>query len=51
MGLPGKPSCHRICIASNPPTNRKKRLTNKNWIPMILWSVEKMYFWTKLRSS
>jgi len=29
------------------PTNRKKRLTNKNWIPMILWSVEKMYFRTK----
>src|SRR5882762_2296587 len=27
-----------------PPTSRKNRLTNRNWMPMILWSVEKMYF-------
>jgi len=51
IGFPGKPSCQRICIASNPPKSRKNKLTNRNWIPMILWSVEKMYFRMKLRSS
>ena len=48
IGLPGKPSCQRICIASSPPTSRNNRLTNRNWMPMILWSVEKMYFCQKL---
>src|SRR5438132_541928 len=51
LGFPGKPSCQRICIASTPPSSRKNRLTNRNWMPMILWSVEKMYFRMKLRSS
>ena len=42
MGSLGKPSCHRIIIASNPPTTRKNRLIRRNWMAMVLWSVEKM---------
>jgi hypothetical protein len=44
MGRPGHASCQRISIASSPPTSRKKRLKKRNWIPMTLWSEEKMYF-------
>ena len=36
IGWPGKPSCHRIPIASSPPTSRKNRLRKRNWIPMVL---------------
>src|SRR3989441_8446385 len=36
IGCPGKASCQRICIASTPPSSRKNRLTNRNWMPMIL---------------
>ena len=51
MGCPGKPSCHRIIMARLPPMRRKIRLISRNWIPMILWSVEKMYFRMNGRSS
>src|SRR5207237_8043051 len=33
----------RTSMASVPPISRKISDENKNWMPMILWSVEKMY--------
>ena len=36
IGWLGNPSCQRINMASVPPTSRKNRHENRNWIPMIL---------------
>ena len=51
LGSEGHASCQRMAIASSPPTSRKNRLMKRNWMPMILWSVEKTYFLMNDRSS
>ena len=33
-----------MAIASRPPSTKKISPENRNWMPMILWSVEKTYF-------
>src|SRR5262245_27639957 len=35
-------------MAMKPPRIMNRKLTNMNWMPMILWSWEKMYFVQKL---
>ncbi len=46
----GKASCQRTASASAPPTISMSSVVKRNWMPMTLWSVEKMYFRTKLSS-
>ena len=46
----GQASCQRTAKASAPPTISMIMVVNRNWMPMILWSVEKMYLRTKLSS-
>src|SRR5262245_11619895 len=36
-----------MAMAINPPRSSMIRPVNRNWIPMTLWSVEKMYLRTK----
>src|SRR5262245_42417864 len=47
----GQPSCVRTPRARKPPRSRKMIPVNRNWMPMILWSCEKMYFCRKPMSS
>ena len=47
FGSLGQASCQRISIASSPPMTKKISPMNRNWMPMILWSTEKMYFFMK----
>ena len=43
-GLPGNANCHRINIIRQKPKNKNTSDVRPYWIPMTLWSVEKMYF-------
>jgi len=40
----------RTKSARMPPMKRKIMAENRNWMPMILWSSEKMYLRRKLSS-
>lgn len=44
IGVPGLANCQRMAIIRQNPKKRKAREVMPYWIPMILWSVEKMYF-------
>ena len=50
QGRPGYASCQRIIIIREKPKNRKMRPVMPYWMPMTLWSVEKMYFRQKPNS-
>ena len=41
---PGYAICQRIIIIKQKPKNKNLRAVRTYWIPMTLWSVEKMYF-------
>jgi hypothetical protein len=43
----GQASCQRMSMASSPPTTKNMSPRKRNWMPMILWSMEKMYFLRK----
>ncbi len=43
-GVPGCAICQRISIIRKNPNNMKHSAVKPYWMPMILWSVEKMYF-------
>ena len=43
-GLPGYASCQRMSIISEKPKKRNTREVRPYWMPITLWSVEKMYF-------
>ena len=40
-------NCQRIIIISENPKNKKSSAVMPYWMPMTLWSVEKMYFCQK----
>ena len=50
MSDQGKASCQRTPSASAPPTISISIVVKRNWMPMTLWSVEKMYLRRKLSS-
>jgi hypothetical protein len=43
-GCPGYASCQRISIIRQKPKSRKTSAVTVYWMPMTLWSTEKMYF-------
>jgi hypothetical protein len=43
-GCHGYASCHLTPSARRPPIMNQRSDEKRNWIPMILWSCEKMYF-------
>ena len=46
-GWPGCAICQRIIIIRQNPNNRKHSAVKPYWMPMTLWSVEKMYLLQK----
>ena len=44
IALPGKASCQRISSMRLKPKSRNSRAVKPYWMPMTLWSCEKMYF-------
>ena len=47
--MPGCAICQRIISIRKNPNSRKHSAVRPYWMPMILWSVEKMYLRQKAR--
>ena len=47
IGLPGKASCQRMISIRLNPKSMKKSAVKPYWMPITLWSWEKMYLFQK----